>query len=115
MPSPEKTRPNTKQDTASADSFPASDPPSTTGEGGTRAVPPSEMLGHHHGAVPGAVTLSRRFKDSETAKLTLESLVREVPLDPDAASLADEGSETELRIAAPPGDAARIRALLDRA
>ncbi|HEV7263943.1 MAG TPA: hypothetical protein VGN83_03365 [Falsiroseomonas sp.] len=114
MPSDRGPKPNTKQDIASADSFPASDPPSTTNESGTRAVPMSELIGEHHETVPGAVMLARRFPDAEAAKLALEALVRQVPLDRDAAALTDHGTEVELRIAAPPADAARIRALLDR-
>jgi hypothetical protein len=113
MTSQRNTSLDAQQDIASADSFPASDPPSGTGERGTRAVPPSELLGDRHGAVAGAVTLRRRFKDAETAKLMLESLVRAVPLDRDAAAVLEEGDEVELRIAAPPADAARIRGLLD--
>ncbi|WP_372622460.1 hypothetical protein [Falsiroseomonas sp.] len=115
MPPNGQRKPNNEQDIASADSFPASDPPSNTAERGTRAVPMSELVGEHHAAVPGAVMLSRRFPDGEAAKLMLETLVRQVPVDRDAATLAEHGTEVELRIAAPPGDAARIRALLDRA
>ncbi|MBU8536984.1 hypothetical protein [Falsiroseomonas tokyonensis] len=91
------------------DSFPASDPSSATATGGPRATP--VQGGAAAPQVPDAKTLTRRFKDHESAKLALEELVRSVPLDREATQL--EGSELQLRV--PRDDAARIEALLQAA
>jgi hypothetical protein len=104
-----------QQDMAVAGTFPASDPPAGTGESGSRAVPPQEMMGGAHRVAGDAVTLRRRFPDAEAAKLALEGLVRDAPLDRRAAEMSPEGGEVELRIAAPPADEARLRDLLARA
>ena len=112
MPSNNKDTKNARQDVAVADSFPASDPPSGTGESGSRAVPPEQLIGHSHPPRRGAVTLSRRFDTVEAAKLALESLVRMGPIDPDTAEIEHQGKGAELRIAAPPADADRLRGLL---
>jgi hypothetical protein len=103
------------QDATVAATFPASDPPSGTGEQGTRAVPPQEMMRHDHPPLRDAVVLRRRFPDTESAKLALEGLVRDGPLDRDCAELQHEGAEVELRASVPPQDAARLRVLLARA
>ena len=105
-----------RQDVADADSFPASDPPASMGgEAGTRAVPPQEMMGHAHAPVQGAVTLRRSFPDTESAKLALEGLVLDGPLDRDSAKLHHEGTAMELCVSVPPEDAERLRGLLARA
>jgi hypothetical protein len=70
------------------------------------------MLGRAHPPRRNAVLLQRRFGDHESAKLALEALVRDGPLDPEAADLRHEGTEVELRILASPGDAERLRGLL---
>ncbi|WP_270937725.1 hypothetical protein [Falsiroseomonas oryzae] len=115
MPSDRRDQDDAQQDIAVAGTFPASDPPSNTGERGTRAVPPGEMLGGKHAPVPGGVMLKRRFPSAEAAKLALEGLVRDGPVDRDAAELHPEGEAVELRLVAPPGDAERLRVLLARA
>lgn len=115
MPSDRKAPGDTRQDATVADTFPASDPPAGTGESGARAVPPQEMMGQGQAPVPGAVTLRRSFPDTESAKLALEGLVRDGPLDRDSAELHHEGPQVELRVSAPPGDAERLRGLLARA
>jgi hypothetical protein len=112
MPSDRKNDRDADQQIAVTDSFPASDPPSDTGESGPRAVPPGELIGRAHPPRQGAVLLQRRFADQESAKLALEALVRDGPLDPEAADLRHEGAEVELRIMAPPADADRLRRLL---
>jgi hypothetical protein len=105
-----------KQDIAEADSFPASDPPASMGgEGGTRAVPPQRMMDRRRPVAADAVTLRRRFLSPEAAKLALESLVRDGPLDRGAADLVTIGREIELSIAADPDDVHRLRGLLARA
>ncbi len=109
------TKHDHQQDIAVAGTFPASDPPAGTLENGARAVPPQEMMGGGRAATGDAVTLRRRFPDAEAAKLALEGLVRDAPLDRRCAEMNPEGGEVELRIAAPPADAERLRTLLARA
>jgi hypothetical protein len=99
-----------EQDEAVRETFPASDPPASMASGTARAVPASELFEAGQ-SVPGAVTLRRRFPDADAAKLALESLVREGPVDRDATEIHD----AELRLAVPPEDAERIRGLLQRA
>jgi hypothetical protein len=115
MPSDRDRRTDEEQDIAVAGTFPASDPPAGTADNGARAVPPEQMLGGRAAPPADAVTLRRRFPSNEAAKLALEGLVRDAPLDRDCAELERQGEEVELRIFAPPSDAARIRALLARA
>ncbi len=103
------------QDIAVAGTFPASDPPAGNAESGARAVPPQEMMGGGRPLAEDAVTLRRRFPSAEAAKLALEGLVRDAPLDRRTAEMSPEGGEVELRIAAPPADAPRLRTLLARA
>lgn len=103
------------QDIAVAGTFPASDPPAGTPERGTHAVPPQDMMGHDTPMPADAVTLRRRFPSAESAKLALEALVREGPVDRNAAELVPLDHETELRIAAPANDLQRLRDLLARA
>jgi hypothetical protein len=105
-----------KQDAADADSFPASDPPASMGgEAGARAVPPQRMMDRRHAVAADAVTLRRRFPSTEAAKLALEALVRDGPLDRSAAEFVHIGREVELRIAADPDDVHRLRGLLAHA
>jgi hypothetical protein len=106
-------RAEASQDEAVEETFPASDPPASMARGAARAVPPQEMM-DQAGPVAGAVTLRRRFADSEAAKLALEGLVRDGPVDRDGAEIASEADGTELRLVVPPEDAERIRALLAR-
>jgi hypothetical protein len=105
-----------RQDIAETDSFPASDPPASMGgEGGTQAVPPQRMMDRRRPVAADAVMLRRRFPSPEAAKLALESLVRDGPLDRGAAELVAIGREIELCIAADPDDVHRLRGLLARA
>jgi hypothetical protein len=104
---PSNSKPDARQDEAVRETFPASDPPASMSRGSARAVP-AEVLFEASAPVPGAVTLRRRFADAGAAKLALESLVRDAPIDRETASI--EGAE--LRLAVPPGDAERIRGLL---
>jgi hypothetical protein len=115
MASDRKARLDQVQDTAVAGTFPASDPPSTTADTGTRAVPPNELMGK--GApVADAVTLRRRFPSGEAAKLALEGLVRDGPVDRSTAQIEEGGADGfELKLAVPAEDAPRIRTLLARA
>ena len=97
------------------DSFPASDPVATTAAVGSRAVDPAELMAPR-GEVEmrGAATVLARFPDQEGAKLALERLVRDVPLDRRRAAIRCGEADTTLEIAAPEGDAERVADLLRR-
>ncbi|MGG5810183.1 hypothetical protein [Falsiroseomonas sp. CW058] len=105
--------PDSKTDEAVKETFPASDPVATTGTRGNRAVAPGEMM-QDAPPIPDAVTLRRHFPDAEAAKLALESLVRDGPVDPRHAEIAS-GSPSELRLKVAANDEGRIRKLLDTA
>lgn len=116
MISDRQNRLDREQDIAAAGSFPASDPPANVAESGARAVPPQELMGQDKRPIPAdAVTIRHRFPDADAAKLVLEALVRDVPIDRDCAEIVDADGGAELRLTAPPADAARIRRQLDRA
>lgn len=114
MATDRKAQLDRKQDAAVAGTFPASDPAPTTAERGTRAVPPEVMM-EKPGPVADAITLRRSFPNGEAAKLALEGLVRDGPIDRSAAEIGEAGEGCELRLAVPAADAPRIRALLARA
>jgi hypothetical protein len=89
--------------------FPASDPVATTASQGARAVPVERMMAEDEGPPDAdAATLTQRFPDAESAKLALEALVREGPVDRHCAEL--HGAELVLRVPRP--DATRLEALL---
>ena len=98
--------------------FPASDPVSATASQGARAVPAEEMMDGAQGAcaTPGdCVEVTARFRDREAAKLALESLVREGPLDrrhADMVGAADD--QVTLRFQAPRKDAGRLEELVQK-
>ena len=96
--------------------FPASDPVSSTTSQGSRAVPPGEMM-HPTGSKPAtpqdSVTISQSFPDQESAKLALETLVREGPVDRRSAEILGEGSAVQLQVVVPKADAERLRAKLE--
>lgn len=102
-----------KTDEAVKETFPASDPVATTNTRGARAVPAEEMLAEAP-PIEDGVTLTRCFDDAEAAKLALESLVRDAPIDRRYAELSGEG-RVELRLTVPAADRSRIQGLLDRA
>ncbi|MFC7473261.1 hypothetical protein ACFQS7_02780 [Dankookia sp. GCM10030260] len=97
--------------------FPASDPVAATTSQGSRAEPPEAMM---HGAgskpAPGAdgVTLSLRFPDTETAKLALEAVVREGPIDRRSADIALDDDRVMMRVEVPRADRARLEGLLQK-
>lgn len=96
--------------------FPASDPVAFTASQGSRAVPAEEMM-QGSGPAPApddAVTLSLRFPDSETAKLALESAVRDGPMDRRSARIEMDDSQVTMRVDVPRADRDRIDGLLRR-
>lgn len=94
--------------------FPASDPVSNTTTQGARAVSPGAMQGSPLPPDEGLITLSRRFPDQEAAKLTLETMVREGPIDRRMAQIAAEDGGAILQVRAVPADAARLGDLLEK-
>lgn len=111
---PELT-PDRNVETAVEDTFPASDPVATTASQGARAVPPGEMM-NDKGSKPAphtdAVTLSHRFRDAEAAKLAVEALVREGPVDRRCTEILSEADGVTLKVEASGKDAARLDELL---
>ncbi|MBY0332124.1 MAG: hypothetical protein K2X49_15805 [Acetobacteraceae bacterium] len=112
-PSPER-----KTEIAARDTFPASDAPAVGGADSVRAVPVERMLrdegGMPDGTPAGAATLTQAFPDAEAAKLALEQLVREGPLDRRCAAIRPGAAGAELVLTVPPADRGRLEALLRR-
>ncbi|WP_207540943.1 hypothetical protein [Sabulicella rubraurantiaca] len=85
--------------TAVPDTFPASDPVAATPAVGTRAADMTEMMdASDKSNVADPTMVSARFQDHVTAKLAVEKLVRDLPLDQRCATLSEEGGKTTLEI-----------------
>lgn len=101
------------------DTFPASDPVASTAAVGSRAVSPERLM-EESGSAPArpddAVSLTVRFRDREAAKLAMETLVREGPIDRRCAEIqpggGSGGDAVLLKVQAPGKDAERLNALL---
>jgi hypothetical protein len=106
--------PDQKTDEEVTETFPASDPMATTATSGARAVPTQDMVERAAPPLPDAVTLHRSFPDAESAKLALEGLVRDGPVDRRLAEITNDNG-VALRLDVPANDAERIRGLLERA
>jgi hypothetical protein len=104
---PDRT-PDSNVEAAVRDTFPASDPVANTASQGARAVPMERLMAEEEGRPADAATLTQRFPDAESAKLALEAMVREGPVDRHCAEL--HGAELVLRV--PRADATRLEALL---
>lgn len=110
--------PKRNVESAVRDSFPASDAPATTATQGVRAVPPQRMMEDANASPPGlpadAPHISQAFPDAESAKLCLEHLVREGPLDRRCAEIrpGEDGRGATLMLTVPAGDRDRLEALL---
>lgn len=95
--------------------FPASDPLATSASQGARAVPMERMMdeGRPAQSPTGTTALRWRFQAAEDAKLALEALVRDVPIERRCASIApEEGGAAILSVQARPDEASRIEAHL---
>lgn len=107
------TTPDRRTDQAMRDTFPASDPAADRNLKGARAVPVEEMLNAEAAPVADSHAITRDYADAESAKLAMESLVRDVPIDPRHAQIVP-GDPVRLHIQAPAQDATRIEQVLDR-
>lgn len=104
-----------KQDTAVRDTFPASDPVATTMSQGPRAVPVEAIMPDATcDPAPDATPLRRRFADATTARLALEALVREGPIDRRHAVLTEADGDCLLVVTTGAAEHDRLEALLDR-
>lgn len=115
-PNPEE-RPNLTPDrnveAGVRDSFPASDPPATTASQGARAVSPERMTRDEPHIPPrDAVRVTQAFPDAEAAKLALETLVREVPIDRRCAEILPEGTGAVLAVTLAAAERPRVEAML---
>lgn len=99
--------------TAVPDSFPASDPVATTPAVGVRAMDVAEMMpATEKPELPHPIHVTARFADSVTAKLAVEQLVRDIPLDRACAELSEEGAKTLLEVTTTRTDLARVTGIL---
>jgi hypothetical protein len=108
--------PDRNVETAVEGTFPASDPMSTIASHGARAVPAEEMM--PQGAAPApqgnAATLTGRFDSAEMAKLAVEALVRDGPIDRRCAEIGQEGDAATVRLTVPAADRQRLEEMLNR-
>ena len=97
--------------------FPASDPMSTIASQGARAVPPEEMM-HASGSKPDSgdtAALAARFESQEAAKLAVEALVRDGPVDRRCAEVEAAGdAPATVRLSVPTADRQRLEEMLQR-
>lgn len=117
QPNPALSPADRRIDEALDGTFPASDPATAGAFQGARAVAPEQVMRSAQAkpAAPAdAVTLQHRFRDTAAAKLALEALVREGPIDRRSAELLPDGEATSIRVAVPREDADRLGDLLRR-
>ena len=108
--------PDNNVEAAVEGTFPASDPMGTIASQGARAVSPEELM-HASGSKPHSgdtAALAARFDGMESAKLAVEALVRDGPVDRNCAEFEQAGDGTRVRIAVPQADQQRLGDLLRR-
>ena len=96
--------------------FPASDPPGSVVFQGARAVPPEELM-HASGSKPqhgDNATLTARFDGPESAKLAMEALVRDGPVDRRCAEVERAGDAATVRLQVPQADRQRLGEMLQK-
>jgi hypothetical protein len=107
--------PDRSSHTAVPDTFPASDPMATTAAVGSRAADPAALMdARGEVEVRDAATVVARFPDQERAKLALEGLVRDVPLDRRCGTISSDGGQATLTVTAPGADTGRVVEVLRR-
>ena len=95
--------------------FPASDPMGTIASQGARAVPPEELMRGQDSKPQGdAATLTARFDGLESAKLAVEALVRDGPVDRRCAEVEPAGDAATVRLSVPQADKQRLEEMLQR-
>ena len=97
------------------DTFPASDPVAATPAVGVRAEAVADLL--DASAPPELLdpaTVAARFADHVTAKLAIEKLVRDVPVDRRCATLSEEGDRVMLEVTSSKSDLDRVTEILRR-
>ena len=108
--------PDANVEAAVEGTFPASDPMGTTASQGARAVPPEEMM-HASDSKPqhgATASLTARFESVESAKLAVEALVRDGPVDRRCAEVEDAGGKATVRLSVPAADRQRLEEMLNR-
>ena len=95
--------------------FPASDPTGNEASSGARAVPPEEMM-HASGskAHDHTASITARFGSMENAKLAVEALVRDGPVDRRCAQVERGDDAATVRISVSESDKARLGEMLER-
>lgn len=95
--------------------FPASDPAGTTASQGARAVPPEELM-HASGSKPqgDGAPLTAKFDSMEAAKLAVEALVRDGPVDRRCAEVQPAGDTATVRLSVPQADRQRLEDMLKK-
>jgi hypothetical protein len=95
--------------------FPASDPTGNASAQGARAVPPEDMM-HASGskAHDHTASVSARFGSMESAKLAVEALVRDGPVDRRCAQVEPGDDAATVRISVSEGDRKRLGEMLQR-
>ena len=109
--------PDRSEEIAVHDTFPASDPVSPTAAVGSRAVSPERLMEDDRGTPPrpdDGVSLTARFRNREAAKLAVETLVREGPIDRRCAEILPGDGAVTVKVEASGKDAARLGELLHK-
>jgi hypothetical protein len=105
--------PDANVEAAVEGTFPASDPMGTIASQGARAVPPEEMMGRQdHKPQGDTATLTARFDGAESAKLAVEALVRDGPVDRRCAEVERDGAAATVRLSVPQADRQRLEEML---
>jgi hypothetical protein len=95
--------------------FPASDPVATSASQGARAVPPEELMPGRDAKPQGnTASLTARFDSVETARLAVEALVRDGPVDRGCAEVEAAGQAATVRITVQAADEQRLGEMLRR-
>jgi hypothetical protein len=99
--------------TAVPDTFPASDPAATSPVVGSRMEDMAAMLAASDELqVRDPTTVTAHFPDAVTAKLAVEKLVRDIPLDRRCAALSEERGGTTLELTISKSDMDRVTEIL---
>ena len=95
--------------------FPASDPMSTIASQGARAVPAEELMSDRDSKPQGSTAaVAARFESHEAAKLAVEALVRDGPVDRRCADVERAGDAATVRLSVPQADRQRLEEMLNR-